>query len=428
MKKNTKNISARFIALNVLLALEKSGFRTHLDDEFFSFTNKNKHIHTNDKNLAYEIISGCVRNKSLLNFYLSKYSSQPVEKIEQVLRIILITAFYQILFLDKIPDHAIVNEAVNLCKQKKNAGWGKFTNAILRNALRDNVKNKNYCISEPAVLYSHPAWLVKKFELEIGKEKTVNILKWNNKTPEKFFVIINNFEDTVDELIPEIAEPTNEKNIFKVLNFSALISSSAFINGNIYLITPWSAKIARQLPLNPGMKILDMCAAPGGKSILTACRENVEIIAADNSPRRIEKLKENLARCKIGNVKPIIADGRNAEKIFGKNSFDAALLDAPCSSIGVIRNHPEIKWRLDKNSFTSRKILQKQLLESANKITKAGGYILYSVCSFSKEESTDVIDEFLFENKDMECIKKKKNLPGEKNMNGGFFCLMKKNN
>jgi 16S rRNA (cytosine967-C5)-methyltransferase len=170
-----------------------------------------------------------------------------------------------------------------------------------------------------------------------------------------------------------------------------------------------------------------MCAAPGGKAILTSCLEDVEITAMDNSSRRIEKLKENLKRCKIKNVSSVVGDGRDSVKIFGKEQFDAVMLDAPCSSLGVIQRHPEIRWRVTNESFASIQILQKQLLSAAVEVIKPGGYILYSVCTFTDEETEEVVDIFLSENKNMTCIKKELTLPGEKNMCGGFFALMKKN-
>lgn len=421
MSKTFKSLSARKIALKVLFELEKTKFRKHADEEFYKIINDNPFVPVNDKNLAYEIISGCLRNKSLLEFHLSKFSDKPIEKIDHQLRLILIIAFYQMLFLNKIPDYAIVNEAVTLCAKN---GWSKFVNAVLRTAMRN--KEKQFSLPSVAIKFSHPEWLVKKLEKSFGLDKTIQILKWNNERPEVFAVILRQFDESIDDLVPDIAEPTefSNDNLLRVINFQKLLKSKSFEKGNIYLITPWSVSVVNQLPLSPGMKILDMCAAPGGKSILTVCKENVEITAADNSPRRIEKLQSNLTRCKINNVKTIVADGRNALKIFGKNSFDAVLLDAPCSSVGVIREHPEIRWRLNDKSFSSRQVLQKQLLDSAKQVLKPNGFILYSVCSYAKEETEDVIESFLKENVNIKCVKAERNLPGENKMSGGFFALL----
>ena len=428
MEHQTKNnFSVRYIAWKVLTELEQGNFRHHADEKLEKMCNR-QNLSNVDRNLAFEIISGCLRNKTLLEFYLSGYSSQEVSRIELGLRWILILSFYQLLFLDKIPDHAIVNEAVNLCKQENEIGWSKFVNGILRSALRDNVKEKKLRKTSDTTTYSHPSWLINNWRKKFGNEKTIEILKWNNKKPEQYAVILRNFDDVINELVPfagDLAEDIGTK-VLKIKNFKILFSSDSFKNGDIYLMTPWSISIPNQLPLRSNMEILDMCAAPGGKAILTSCLGNVKVTAMDNSSRRIEKLKENLIRCGIKNIDTIVGDGRDSSKIFGSQKFDAVLLDAPCSSLGVIQRHPEIRWRVTNESFTSIQILQKQLLDAAIKVTKSGGYILYSVCTFSEEETEDVIDLILSENKDISCVKKELNLPGEKNMCGGFFALLKK--
>ena len=422
-----KQFSARYIAWKVLTELEQGNFRHHADEKLEKMCRK-QNLPAVDRSLAFEIISGCLRNKTLLEFYLSGYSSQPVSKLEQELRWILIISFYQLLFLDKIPDHATVNEAVNLCKQENKIGWSKFVNGILRSALRDNVKEKTLRKISSTTTYSHPSWLIKKWKDDFGEEKSIEILKWNNKIPNQHAVILRNFDEIINELVPsagDLAEEIGTK-VLKIKNFKNLFRSDSFKNGDIYLMTPWSILITQQLPLQPDLKILDMCTAPGGKAILTSCMEDVEIKALDNSSRRIEKLKENLIRCRIENVCPVVGDGRDSSKIFGKEKFDAVLIDAPCSSLGVIQRHPEIRWRVTNESFVSIQILQKQLLDAAMEVTKPGGRILYSVCTFTNEETEEVINSFLSENKNMTCLKKELNLPGEKNMCGGFFALLEK--
>ena len=422
-----KNLSARYIAWKVLTELEQGSFRHHADEKLEKMC-KRQNLSIVDRNLAFEIISGCLRNKTLLEFYLSGYSSQEVSRIELGLRWILILSFYQLIFLDKIPDHAIVNEAVNLCKQENQIGWSKFVNGILRSALRDNVKEKELPKMSATTAYSHPSWLINSWRKSFGDEKTINILKWNNNVPQQFAAILRNFDQTINELVPSIAELSDEfeQRILKIKDFKNLFKSNSFKNGDIYLMTPWSISITQKLPLQSNLEILDMCSAPGGKAILTSCLDGVKITAMDNSSRRIEKLKENLMRCKIKNVTPVIGDGRDSLKIFGKEKFDAVLLDAPCSSLGVIQRHPEIRWRVTSESFISIQILQKQLLGAAIEATKPGGHILYSVCTFSYEETDEIINIFLSENKNMCCLKKELNLPSEKNMCGGFFALLKK--
>ncbi len=410
----------------ILVRLEKSGYRFDAEDELHKICSSSN-VSNLDHRFAHEILFGCLRNKILLEFYLSKLSNRKIEKIDVELKWIILIALYQLVFLDKVAEYAAVNEAVSLCKNIRKKSWGGFVNGVLRNFIRENKKN-GYFIKNPSIKFSNPEWLTNKWIEIFGEEKTKKILEWNNSVPSQFVLILKNSEFVLEEISNNetaVLSPDFGKNILKIKNLSKILSSESFKKGYLYLMDPWSAKVANQLPLEKNLKILDMCAAPGGKSIAIAFRENVNIIAADNSKSRINILKENLKRCKLNNIKIENIDSLKSSKIFGKESFDAVLLDAPCSSVGVIHRHPEIRYKIRPESFEDQSKLQKALLKEAITCVKPGGNILYSTCSFMPEENKEVIKTVLTDK--IKCIKEEIDLPGENNTDGGYFALIKNN-
>jgi len=419
--------SSREIVYKILVRLEKNGYRFNAEDELHKICSSSN-ISSLDHRLSHEILFGCLRNKLLLEYYLSKFSSRKVNKIETELKWIILVALYQLIFLDKVAQYAAVNEAVSLCKKFRKKSWCGFVNAVLRNFIRKNLNNISP-IKNPSIEFSNPEWLTNKWIKLFGEEKTTKILKWNNSVPASFAFILKNSDFVFEELSRETAVPTPEygKDILIIKNIFKILSSESFKKGLLYFMDPWSVKVSRQLPFekNKNLKILDMCAAPGGKSITIASRENVNIIAADNSESRMKILKENLKRCRLSNIETKIIDSLECSKIFGKERFDAVLLDAPCSSVGVIRRHPEIRWKIQSESFKAQSKLQKALLKEAVNCVKPEGFVLYSVCSFMPEENEEVIETVL--NDKIKCIRQEKDLPGENKTDGGFWALLQKN-
>ncbi len=417
-------LSSREIVYKILVRLEKCEFRFSAENELHKACAAHKLIGS-DRRLAREILFGCLRNKTFLEYYLSKFSSRKIEKIEIELKWIILTALYQLVFLDKVARYAAVNEAVSLCKKIKKTSWSGFVNGILRNFLREDFRDFS-SINNPSIKFSNPEWLTDKWQKLFGKEKTEEILKWNNSVPETFALIIKNPEFVLEEAHAEFAEIASKfgKDILKIKNIAKALNSESFKNGFLYFMDPWSVKVSRQLPLKKDWKILDMCAAPGGKSIAVAARETVNIVAADNSKSRVKVLKDNLKRCRLNNIETKTVDSLESSKIFGQESFDVVLLDAPCSSVGVIRRHPEIRWKVSPESFNEQSNLQKSFLKEAVNCIKPGGFVLYSVCSFMPEENETVIECVISDI--IKCIRQERDLPGENNTDGGFFALLQK--
>ncbi len=418
----------RKIVYKILVRLEKCGYRFDAEEELHKICSSSN-VSNLDHRFAHEILLGCLRNKMRLEFYLSKLSNRKIEKIDVELKWIILIALYQLVFLDKVAQYAAVNEAVSLCKNIRKKSWGGFVNGVLRNFIREKEKD-GYEIKNPSIKFSNPEWLTNKWIEIFGEEKILKILEWNNSVPSQFALILKNSEFILEEFSnteTAVLSPEFGENILKIKKISNFLSSESFKKGFLYLMDPWSAKVANQLPLEKdknlkNLKILDMCAAPGGKSIAIASRENVNIIAADNSKPRINILNENLKRCKLTNIEIENIDSLKSSKIFGKERFDAVLLDAPCSSVGVIHRHPEIRYKIRPASFEIQSKLQKALLKEAVTCVKPGGYILYSTCSFMPEENEEVIKTVLTDK--IKCIKQERDLPGENKTDGGYWALL----
>ncbi len=421
-------MSPRKTIYKILVRLEKSGYRFDAEEELHKICSSSN-VSNLDHRFAHEILLGCLRNKMRLEFYLSKLSNRKIEKIDVELKWIILIALYQLIFLDKVAEYAAVNEAVSLCKNIRKKSWGGFVNGVLRNFIRENKKN-GYEIKNPSIKFSNPEWLTNKWIEIFGEEKIFRILEWNNSVPSQFGLILKSPDFVLEEFsntATAVLSPEFGENILKIKKISNFLSSKSFKKGFLYLMDPWSAKVANQLPLekNKNLKVLDMCAAPGGKSIAIASHENVNIIAADNSKPRINILNENLKRCQLNNIEIENIDSLKSSKIFGKEKFDAVLLDAPCSSTGVIHRHPEIRYKIRPTSFEIQSKLQKALLKEAINCVKLGGYILYSTCSFMPEENEEVVKTVLTDK--IKCIKQERDLPGENKTDGGYFALIKNN-
>jgi 16S rRNA (cytosine967-C5)-methyltransferase len=232
----------------------------------------------------------------------------------------------------------------------------------------------------------------------------------------------------MDALGPGLVRPAPEygTDALRILKTSEVIKSRAFEDGMLYLMQPWSMNVIRQLPVEDGWQVLDMCAAPGGKSIALADRADIHVIAADVSEERIIRLKENIERCQVfDRITTKILDGRSCATELGKDRFDAVLLDAPCSNLGVVQRNPEIRWRICPDDIMTLASLQRDLLAGAAGTVKPGGYILYSVCTITREETEQAVACALQKTPGLECIASNMNLPGQEGMDGGYWALLK---
>lgn len=369
-------------------------------------------LNSKDLDLAYTICRGVLKEKTFLQKTLSRYLVKKSKKLPSEVETILLLSIYQRLFLEKIPRYAVVSDAVELCKEKKPA-FSNLVNAILRNLDRDLEAGFDPQ-KEPMSLeerYSHPKELIDLIKEETKDEAiTEQILKWDNAKPKTF---LRNKNGSHEEC----------------LDVKAAVQSEAFKKGEIYFMQLWSQSVANAAPVKDGDKVLDLCAAPGGKSLALLDRAKIKLTACDFSESRLAQLKENFARMGYATDPGITIkqlDARAANQEFPPASFDLVLLDAPCSSLGTIQRNPELRWRFKLEQLAEYAALQREILTSAKKLVAPRGYLLYAVCSFAKAEREAA--DLLRQDASWTLVKEKLTFPGEQDsFDGGYYSLWQKN-
>ncbi len=372
-----------------------------------------------DRRFISALVYGSVQHKEFLDYQIANSSKIPLEKLNPKILNILRMAVYQIFKMDKVPESAAVNEAVKQAKKADYKASG-FVNGVLRSVLRckevlPSKENKEKYFS---VLYSYPQWLVKMWEDEISDDCEKLLEAGNAITP--VTVRVNNLK-------------TDKETLKKILSASDGVSKNALdVNGDVTSLKEFkeglftvqdSAAQEAVLLLNPqkNEKILDSCAAPGGKTTyIGELMENTgEVIAWDIHPHKLILIEKNAERLSLTNIKPELQDaGEVCDKYH--NYFDRVLCDVPCSGLGIIRKKPDIKWQRKEEDIESLTKEQYKILKTCADYVKFGGTLLYSTCTISKRENMDIINRFLKEHKDFSLDMSKTFYP-HKDLTDGFF-------
>ena len=362
-----------------------------------------------DAALATQLCFGVLQNQMLLDFYLAKFSNIPLKRMEGKVVQTLRLGAYQMLFLTRIPHSAAVNSAVTLvkthCKNPRAAG---MVNGILRSMERSLQNMPVIPQGDPvaylSTLYSHPEWLVKEFILSLGEEETAQMLAADNSQPPTA-VMVNTTRTTAEELKAMLeadhveAEPHPWlENCLLLHRTGDLERLEAFQQGLFYVQDPASRLAVLAAGAKPGMKVLDCCAAPGGKSFAAAiAMENQgEIVSCDLHPHKKKLIQAGADRLGLTIISPKTADG----KVFRpewENAFDLVLVDAPCSGLGVIRKKPDIRYK-DPAPLADLPAVQLDILRNAARYVKPGGTLMYSTCTLLYRENGEVVETFLAEN------------------------------
>jgi 16S rRNA (cytosine967-C5)-methyltransferase len=404
MKKETDRVTiSRKIAFESLQEVENGQYA----EDILLSKLAHKEVSAEDRSLVTEIVYGAIRWKKRLDSLIDNRLKNNRKILKPEIRNILRIAFYQLLFLDRIPDHSAVHEAVAMSKQVLGGRFSGFVNAILRSALRDpenmDPKPKNNPKSL-AVYYSHPEWLVNRWVKEFGPERAKNILEFNNQRA-NLTIRVNTIKVSINEVMSGFKETAIEFDIIDK-NAAALVlrrtqrpvsDLPGFKEGFFTVQDFASQMIAPLLQPLPGHDILDLCGAPGGKSshIAALVKNNARITLVDLNTKRIEEAKQNFERLGINCVKITQGDATRTSCFESLGQFDRILIDAPCSNLGVLRHNCEVKYRLSPGDLIKLSAKQLQILSEASQALKNNGLIVYCVCSTSKEETFDVIEKFL---------------------------------
>jgi len=406
------NISpARTAAFDILMRIEtERAFSSVLLPLF------EKDLSPADRSLCHELVLGVLRRQMLLDSNISALSSD--KKLDIEIRIALRLALYQLHYLDKIPAYSAINESVNLVQRAKKTSAKGFVNAVLRRSERENaIRSFTDEIEQVSVETSHPRWLIDKWSDEFGLEKTIAIAKANNEHPQSAFRLLGSSEDATS-LAEASIHSANVVGCYIAARGEARLFELAE-RREIYIQDEASQMVARSVKVPAGGRFLDVCAAPGGKTGLIA-REfpNASLIAAgDNHWPRVEFLRENCRRQAVETVNCVQFDAEQALPFEGC-SFDAVLVDAPCSGTGTIRRNPEIRYFLEPHDLAQLPQKQLSILTNASKLVRSGGSLVYSTCSLEREENEGVCEAFLLQCADFTVVKP--NVPDQFQIAEGF--------
>ncbi len=388
-------MKVRLLALKILADFEKTGkFREHFEKHARSLS-------FSDRGFLRELSAGTVRYLRLLDFWVSKASKRPQEQQDVYVRNALRIIGYQLYFMGSVPPYAAVNETVEALKVLRGRKKAAFVNAVGRKLTKISLKEEISKIKDPlermATEKSFETWMVKRWIGFYGFSETQKLLEALNRTP-SLFLRVNRVRVSPQEFLQALLEsgvnaephPIFE-DIFRIVGRVEISKLPGYKSGWFYIQDPASYAAAYFLNPKPGEKILDLAAAPGGKStaLCSLTAKKAKIVSVDVDKNRIELLKENLSLQGCSNVKVLNVD---ITKESLPQRFDAVLLDAPCSATGVIRRRPEGKWNKSLSLIRKNSKLQKELLLSASKLLKEGGRILFSTCSLEREEGEEVAE------------------------------------
>ncbi|MCI8330201.1 MAG: 16S rRNA (cytosine(967)-C(5))-methyltransferase RsmB [Oscillibacter sp.] len=358
-----------------------------------------------DAGLCSQIVYGVIQNETLLDFYLSQFCSQKLNHLQPPLADILRIGAYQILFLDRVPDSAAVHTSVELAKDAGRGQAAGLVNAVLRRLCREKealpaIPNQDEA-KYLSIRYSHPKWMVKRFLTLLGREGAEAFLASSNSQP-PVAAQINTLRVTMEQAVETLEQEGVRAEKHPWLPDCLLLHGTGnlerlrlFREGGIYIQDP-AARLA-VLAAEPvsGLRVLDVCAAPGGKSFATAIAmsDQGEILSCDLHENKLKRIQKGAERLGLTSIHTEAADGRirRGEWV---GEFDIVLVDAPCSGLGILRKKPDIRRKRAEDLF-ALPVVQSAILENAANYVRPGGRLLYSTCTVLPEENEEVTDAFL---------------------------------
>ena len=420
-------------ALKALYKIEKDGAYSNiiLDDTI----NRNRDIF-NDKDIGFisELVYGVTTWRLTLDEIIKKHSKIKLKKISVWIINILRMGIYQIVFLDKVPKSAAVNESVNLAKKYGHKGSYGFVNAILRNVEKSDYESLfeiEDSVQRISKTTSIPEWIVKKLIDERGEKETEVICNNSNLKPE-LSIRVNNLKTNIQELKKSLTKKNiefievEEKDFLILKKIKNIENIDLFKNG-LFTVQDLSAgMVSKVLDPKPGECILDCCSAPGGKTTYIAeIMENKGNIEAwDIYEHRIKLVKQNADRLGINIIKTKVKDATVYDDSLNEK-YDKILLDVPCLGLGVMKRKPDIKWQRKEEDIEEINKIQSEIINICSKYLKKGGNLVYSTCSILKHENENIINQFLNQNNNF-IIEQKININPDRKHDGFFICNLKK--
>jgi 16S rRNA (cytosine967-C5)-methyltransferase len=412
---------ARRAAFEILREVEAGAFSSVL------LAADRPELKPSDRALTHELVLGVLRWQLLLDKVIEHFAQRRIETLDLPVRLALRLGLYQIRFLTRIPASAAVNESVNLVRSAKVSSAAAFVNAVLRRAVRDfgfDPSSLSDSLERLAVQTSHPVWLLRRWINSFGLDEAEALARANNERPPTAFRVVGgDFKEIVAQLREAggiVDRSVVAEEAWRVSGATSVVRELA-ANGNIYVQDEASQLVAQTVDIKPGERVLDLCAAPGGKATLMAQRveDRALIVASDQSAKRLETIIKNSASHNLTSIKCLLLDAAQPLP-FADSIFDRILLDAPCSGTGTLRRNPEIRWRISEDDIHTLAAQQKLFLKHAARVLKPGGQLVYSTCSVERDENEDVIDAFMAEHTDFTVTKTIRTWP-HRDQTDGFF-------
>lgn len=401
------NQSARATALRVLVSCRNNGAWA---DAALKAQISRDGLSGPDAALCSRIVYGVMQNRMLLDFYIGAYCTQKPDHLQPPLLEILRIGAYQIIYLDKIPDSAAVNTSVELAKLAKRWQASGLVNAVLRK-LSQNKKAlppvpERDDVQRLSIQYSHPKWFVKRLVSLLGREEAERFLACDNQIA-PITVQVNPLKTTLEALTEELQQAGISvqphswvPDCLELSGTGDLAALPSFREGK-FLVQDSAARLVSLIAgIRPGQKVLDVCAAPGGKSLSAAfaMAGNGSIVACDLHENKLKRIQESADRLGVNIITTQAADGRVFRPEW-EASFDTVLVDAPCSGLGIIRKKPDTRYKKADDLFTLP-VVQAAILDNAARYVRPGGTLVYSTCTILPEENEQVTEAFLAEHAD----------------------------
>lgn len=403
-----KKRNVREAALDLLLAIEKKQAYSHL--QLKAYIEKHD-LSPKDIGLLTELVYGTIQRKMTLDYYLSHFLKTTAKLSDWVILLLRIS-LYQMVYLDRIPDRAVLYEAVEIAKKRGHPGIASFVNGVLRNVQRKGLPPMDV-INDPleriSIKTSTPKWLVERLSKQYGLGETEKILM-AQLSPARQTARVNRLKADVPQVLQALDEEGIDAKKGKLVDEAIyavkgnLAKSKAYKNGWITIQDESSMLVAKALNVKEGDHVLDACAAPGGKSthIGEILNNTGKVVSLDLHEHKIQLIEKQAHRLGLANVEARVLDSRFVAEHFPPSTFDKILVDAPCSGFGVIRKKPEIKYTKTKEGIFSLISVQKEILRAASHLLKPNGILVYSTCTIDREENDGVIKSFLQDHEDFE--------------------------
>ncbi len=404
--------SERNYILKILEDIDKKGLFVNqvLDDYFYVYE-----FDKQQRSFISKIVYGTIEQRYYIDFAVNSVSKVKVRKMKPVIKYIIRMTAYQILFMDKVPDHAAINEGVKLTKKRKFFQLTGFVNGVLRSVVREKDTleekiDKLKPIEKLSIRYSFDQemlkYLMKQYDFKVIEKYLMESLK-TKATAIRVNQTKTNREQLIKELQPVglIENGHILKDSLYITEYGKITDLEAFKKGLFQVQDESSTLVGIISNIKEGVKVLDVCAAPGGKAthISDLLNGSGEVVACDISEHKVLKINENIQRLGLNNIKTKLLDASIYNKEYN-NAFDIVITDVPCSGLGIIRSKPDIKFNMNYSKIESLIELQQKIIQNVSTYVNSGGTLVYSTCTINKEENESQVKKFLDNNNDFELI------------------------